>query len=65
MYPIATTALPDSADTMFADELALFESDYDTYFAQKVDILAVLQDGDWRPTLSQLDNIITSLQLSE
>lgn len=62
--PITTTALPDTAGDVPAEQMAQFNSDPAAYLAAQADALNALASSDWQPAINQLDAVVASLRIA-
>lgn len=63
-YPVTTTLLPDSIETMTEDEMVAFEEDPQAYLEATASALSFLAPTDFSPSLDALDAMIQSLAIS-
>jgi heat shock protein HslJ len=63
-YPVTTTALPNSAGDVPAQEFEQLESDPIAYLQSKADALNALAPSAWMPDLTVLDALVGSLQIA-
>jgi heat shock protein HslJ len=59
--PITTTALPNTAGEVPADQMAQVDSDPTAYMAAQAEALNQLASSDWQPAIDQLDAVVVSL----
>jgi hypothetical protein len=63
-HPLETSILPDNyEDSAAAEDEAAFAQNYEAYLQETAQALAEAAPADYSPDLSQLDNLIESLQL--
>lgn len=63
-YPVTTALLPDSMETMTADEQAAFDADPQGFLEATASALSFLSPSDFSPSLDALDAMIQSLAIS-
>lgn len=62
-FPVDTALLPNSVDEITDDVQAQFEQDSEAYLQGVRNTLNDLSPADWTPDLSQLDALVTSIQI--
>ncbi len=63
-FPITTALLPDSMETMTADEQAAFDADPQGFLEATASALSFLSPTDFSPSLDALDAMIQSMAIS-
>ncbi len=63
MHQITTDQLPQSAEDVSAETMQKFEQDFNAYIQETAVMLNGLSPDDWSPSLTSLDNMITSLEI--
>ena len=63
-FPITTALLPDSMETMTADEQAAFDADPQGFLEATASALSFLSSDDFSPSLDALDAMMQSLAIS-
>jgi heat shock protein HslJ len=63
-FPVTTALLPDSMETMTADEQAAFEADPQGFLEATASALSFLSPTDFSPSLDALDAMIQSMAIS-
>jgi hypothetical protein len=62
--PITTTALPNTAGEVPADQMTQVNSDPAAYMAAQADTLNKLTASDWQPSIDKLDAVVASLRIA-
>lgn len=63
-FPVTTALLPDSMETMTADEQAAFDADPQGFLEATASALSFLSPSDFSPSLDALDAMIQSMAIS-
>ena len=63
LYPVKTSALPDSGDQIQSADRNMFSANPQAYLKQQIDRLNPLPGSAWTPDLAQLDALIASLRI--
>jgi heat shock protein HslJ len=62
--PITTTALPDAAGDVPAEQMQALQTDPAAYLSAQAAALDALAPADWQPNLDQLDAVVASLRIA-
>jgi len=63
--PVSTSELPDSVEEVSEEEFQQANSDWAAYRQEKEELLDSLAASDWDPSLSTLDEVISSLRFGD